>query len=69
MNTTDTMQPLTPEEQARLEAEVIANRQKALAPYEEACKQRQDSAAIIAEHDNLLADVLFEITMNSIGEV
>lgn len=35
-----------------------------LAPYKAAAKQRKDSAEIIAEHDNLLADMLFEITMN-----
>ncbi|MBQ8708530.1 MAG: hypothetical protein IJ523_10625 [Succinivibrionaceae bacterium] len=36
----------------------------AIQPYKDAAKQRKDSAAIIAEHDNLLADMLFEITMN-----
>ena len=36
------------------------------APYRAAKEQRQTSAAIIAEHDNLLADVLFELTMNEL---
>lgn len=67
--THEPMRELTPEEQAQLEAEVAKNREKALAPYKEACEQRRNSAAIIAEHDNLLADMLFEITMNAIGEV
>ena len=35
-----------------------------LAPYKAAAKQRKESAEIVAEHDNLLADMLFEITMN-----
>lgn len=35
-----------------------------LAPYKVAAKMRNDSAEIIAEHDELLADMLFEITMN-----
>ena len=35
-----------------------------LAPYKAAAKMRNDSAEIIAEHDELLADMLFEITMN-----
>lgn len=36
------------------------------APYRAAKEQRQTSAAIIAEHDNLLADMLFELTMNEL---
>lgn len=35
-----------------------------LAPYKTAAEQRKESAEIIAEHDELLADMLFEITMN-----
>lgn len=35
-----------------------------LAPYKAAAEQRKESAEIIAEHDELLADMLFEITMN-----
>ena len=35
-----------------------------LAPYKAAANQRKESAEIIAEHDDLLADMLFEITMN-----
>lgn len=38
----------------------------ATAPYRAAREQRQTSAAIIAEHDNLLADMLFEMTMNKL---
>lgn len=36
------------------------------APYRAAKEQRQTIAAIIAEHDNMLADMLFELTMNEL---
>lgn len=39
-----------------------------LAPYKVASDQRKESAEIIAEHDELLADMLFEMTMNEIEE-
>lgn len=39
-----------------------------VAPYQEAAAQRRESAAIIAEHDELLADMLFEMTMNEMSE-
>lgn len=39
-----------------------------LAPYKAAAKQREESAGIIAEHDELIADMLFEITMNEFGD-
>lgn len=35
-----------------------------LAPYEAAARQRKESAQIVAEHDNMLSDILFEMTMN-----
>lgn len=38
-----------------------------LAPYKTAAAQRQESADIIVEHDELLADILFEMTMNEFG--
>lgn len=39
-----------------------------LARARAAAKQRKESAAIIAEHDELLADMLFEMTMNEMSE-
>lgn len=39
-----------------------------IAPYKAASDQRKESAEIIAEHDELLADMLFEMTMNEIKE-
>ena len=39
-----------------------------LAPYKAASDQRKESAGIIAEHDELLADMLFEMTMNEMED-
>lgn len=39
-----------------------------LAPYRKAAAMRKESAEIIAEHDELLADMLFEITMNEMED-
>lgn len=39
-----------------------------IVPYKAASDQRKESAEIIAEHDELLADMLFEMTMNEIEE-
>lgn len=35
-----------------------------IAPYKAASNQRKESAEVIAEHDELLADMLYEMTMN-----
>jgi len=51
------------EERKRREEE-----ERRLAPYREAAKQRKESAQIVAEHDELLADILFEMTLNELGE-
>lgn len=42
--------------------------EKRLKPYKEAAAQRKESAAIIAEHDELIADMLYEIIINELGE-
>lgn len=39
-----------------------------LAPYKEAAKMRRESAEIITEHDELIADILFEMTMNEFDD-
>lgn len=36
-------------------------------PYRKAKQQRQQSADIIAEHDAMLADMLFELTLTEMG--
>lgn len=58
----------TEEEIAKWEEERKAAREAELAPYKAAAQQRRESAEIIAEHDDLLADMLFELTMNEFGE-
>ncbi len=63
----DKMPDQTPEQREKWEEERKANEEKTMAPYREAAKQREQSAAIIAEHDELLADMLYEMTMNKIG--
>ena len=64
------MEPETPspteEEIAAWEAERRKAHEAELAPYREAAQQRRESAAIIAEHDEMLADMLFEMTMNEL---
>lgn len=59
---------MTDEEIAELEKQRAEAEEARLAPYKRAKKQREDNAAIIAEHDEMLAEVLFEITMNQFGE-
>lgn len=39
-----------------------------IAPYKAASDQRKENAEIVAEHDELLADMLFKMTMNEIEE-
>ncbi len=40
-----------------------------VAPYKAAAAQRKESAGIIAEHDELIADMLFEITIKDFENV
>lgn len=53
------------EEICRMKERELAER---LAPYIRAARLREESARIIAEHDDMLAEMLFEITMSSFGE-
>lgn len=48
--------------------EIREREERELAPYRAAANQRKESAAIIAEHDEMLADMLFEITMKDMEE-
>lgn len=73
MNENETMQEtpvpeLTPEQIAEMEAEQQAQEEARLGAARRAAQQRKESAAIIAEHDELLADMLYEMTMNQFGE-
>ena len=54
----------TPEEQEEEERRREAEHEAMLKPFKYAAQQRRESAQIVAEHDDLLAEMLFEITMN-----
>lgn len=58
----------TPEQLAEMEAERQAQDEAIFGPVRRAAEQRRNSAAVIAEHDELLADMLYEITMGQFGE-
>lgn len=73
MNSTPATEPVAPEltdeEIAAQEAAREAELEAKLAPCKEAAKQRRESADVVAEHDAILADVLYELTMTQFGEV
>lgn len=48
----------------RVEAERKAAREAELAPAKKAADMRKENAKVIAEHDDMLAELLFEITVN-----
>lgn len=58
----------TPEQREAEEKEREAREEAIYGPARRAAQQRHDSAQIVAEHDDLLADMLYEITMNEFGE-
>lgn len=72
MDENEIMEPMMPEPTPEQLAEMEAERQKQdeaiYGPMREAADQRRNSAAVIAEHDELLADMLYEITMGQFGE-
>ena len=57
---------LTDEEITALEAERAAKAEKELAPAKAAAKMRKSSAEIIAEHDDMLAEMLYEMTLKDV---
>lgn len=46
--------------------EIREREERELAPYRAAAKQRKESAAIIAEHDDILAELMFNDTMREL---
>lgn len=68
MENIDPMPEPTPEQEAEEEAERKAREEALYGPARKAAEQRNESAAIVAEHDDLLADVLYELTMQQFGE-
>lgn len=67
MNTAPPEHTPSEEEIAEWEREREEREAAKLAPAQRAAQQRRESAAIIAEHDDMLADMLFEMTMNDLG--
>lgn len=71
-NQDEIMEPMmpepTPEELAEMEAERQRQDEATFGPMRRAAQQRRNSAAVIAEHDELLADMLYELTMGQLGE-
>jgi hypothetical protein len=56
----------TPEDIERWERERAEREAAEIAPAQRVKEQRNQNTDVIAEHDNLLADILFEITVNEI---
>ncbi len=71
-NQNEYMEPMmpdpTPEQLAEMEAERQAQDEAIFGPVRRAAEQRRNNAAVIAEHDELLADMLYELTMGQLGE-
>lgn len=72
MNNLDNMQDmpapeLTPEQAQEAEAAQKAQDEATFGPMRRAAQQRQQNAAIVAEHDELLADMLYELILQQFG--
>lgn len=59
---------MTDEEIELLEQQRKAEAAAKIAPCMAAREQRQESADIVAEHDSVLADILYEMTISEFGE-
>lgn len=59
---------MTDAEIDRLEQQRKAEAAAKIAPCIAAREQRQESADIVAEHDSVLADILYEMTMSEFGD-
>lgn len=72
MDENEIMEPVmpdpTPEQLAEEAAEREAQDEATYGPMRAAAQQRRNNAQIVAEHDDLLADMLYEITMGQFGE-
>lgn len=66
--TTPEMPEISEEEIKALEEEREAAKEAELAPARNAARMRKQSAEIIAEHDDMLAELLFEITVSEVEE-
>ena len=59
--------PPTPEQIAEWEAEREARSEAELAPYKAFAARQKANTETIAEHDDLMAEMLYEMTIGAIG--
>lgn len=59
--------PPTPEQIAEWEAERKARSEAELAPYKDFAARQKANTETIAEHDDLMAEMLYEMTISAIG--
>ena len=64
----DVAQDRTPEQIEQEEAERAARENEIYGPYREAAQRRNNSATSVAEHDDMIAEILYEVTMLAFGE-
>lgn len=64
----DVTQDRTPEQIEQEEAEREARENEIYGPYREAAQKRNNSADIVSEHDDMIAEMLYEVTMLAFGE-
>lgn len=57
---------LTDEEIQALEEERRAAEEEKLKPAKEAAQKRNETAEIVEEHDNLMADMLYEMSLKDV---
>lgn len=67
MNESDNHMGMTDAEIEALEEQRRQEEVTRLAPYKEASDQRKDSAAIVAEHDEMIVEAMYELAMMKIG--
>ena len=60
---------MTDEEIAALEEERRQEEEARLAPYRQAAQERKESAVIIAEHDELIAEAIYDLAIMKIRGV
>lgn len=60
--------PMTPEEIEEMERQAAEERKRRLKPYTDAAKMRRQSAEIIAEHDDILAELMYNDTIRELED-
>ena len=67
MNELDNHASMTDEEIEALEEVRRREEEERLAPFREAADQRKQSAAIVAEHDELIVEAMYELAVMKMG--